>query len=566
MTRRGVLTLLLGLLTYAVAWLFGAKALYPAAAGLVLAPLAARTWVRARRGADRAAQRPAAGSAAAARTLLEGEDVWVTLEARPRSRVPPPAIVVTEQLARLGERETPLRRVGRDPPRHVRARAGAARALRRRAGAGDDRRPVRARARRGRARRRRRAARLPAARRARPALLRERRARAGRQAAAAAPPVRLRPPLRARVRAGRVAAEGALAHDRAARPADGQGARGRAARRDRGRCSTRTRRRSAARASTSRCAPPARSCARTRTRPPRRPRGQLGVAAERARLLARRRLARRARAARGRASRTGRARWSSCSRARAGPASRALETVVVTARLSGALATKLVQRALAGAGRQRRLDRRAELRRPADARRAGAAAAAGGRRRGRGRPARRLARRGARRRAARRGARMARTAAVYSLPGALIALVWLRLEEPARRARTWLWVVLLALAPALAPTLWLRLALVVPAALVGAVGRARHARAGRPAAGSSSPVAERFDDGFFDYYDVTRPVQRARAAADARRPRARDLRLLPRARASSSPRAARCRPCWRCSPARAGRRRSTRRRASPSAR
>jgi hypothetical protein len=33
-----------------------------------------------------------------------------------------------------------------------------------------------------------------------------------------------------------------------------------------------------------------------------------------------------------------------------GPASRALETVVVTARLSGALATKLVQRSLAGQG------------------------------------------------------------------------------------------------------------------------------------------------------------------------------------------------------------------------
>ena len=93
-----------------------------------------------------------------------------------------------------------------------------------------------------------------------------------------------------------------------------------------------------------------------------------------------------------------------------GPASRALETVVVTARLSGALATKLVQRALAAPGRQRRLDRRAELRGPADAGRAGAPAAAGGRRRGRGRPAGRLPRRRARRRARGAGARMVRTA------------------------------------------------------------------------------------------------------------------------------------------------------------
>jgi len=106
MTRRGALTLLLGLLTYAVAWLFGAKALYPVAAGLVLAPLAARTWVRA--AAAPILLRRRAGKSA----LLEGEDVWVTLEARPESRVPAPAIVVTERIARLGEQETPLRRAG----------------------------------------------------------------------------------------------------------------------------------------------------------------------------------------------------------------------------------------------------------------------------------------------------------------------------------------------------------------------------------------------------------------------------------------------------------------------
>ena len=106
MTRRGALTLLLGVLTYAVAWLFGAKALYPAATGLVLAPLAARMWVRAAAGPIALRRRAGKG------VLLEGEDVWVTLEARPESRVPAPAIVVTEQLARLGERETPLRRAG----------------------------------------------------------------------------------------------------------------------------------------------------------------------------------------------------------------------------------------------------------------------------------------------------------------------------------------------------------------------------------------------------------------------------------------------------------------------
>src|SRR5215213_9112740 len=44
-TRRGVLTLLLGVAIYVVAWLFGAKALYPVATGLVLAAGAARVWV-----------------------------------------------------------------------------------------------------------------------------------------------------------------------------------------------------------------------------------------------------------------------------------------------------------------------------------------------------------------------------------------------------------------------------------------------------------------------------------------------------------------------------------------
>ncbi|HEX4930182.1 MAG TPA: DUF58 domain-containing protein [Gaiellaceae bacterium] len=106
MTRRGALTLLLGLLTYAVAWLFGAKALYPVAAGLVLAPLAASAWVRAAAGPMLLRRRTGKGA------LLEGEDVWVTLEARPESRVPAPAISITERIARLGERETPLRRAG----------------------------------------------------------------------------------------------------------------------------------------------------------------------------------------------------------------------------------------------------------------------------------------------------------------------------------------------------------------------------------------------------------------------------------------------------------------------
>ena len=106
MTRRGVATLLLGLATYAVAWLFGAKALYPAATGLVLAPLVARAWVRA--AAAPITLRRRAGKGA----LLEGGDVWVTLEAMPQSRVPLPSLAVTERIARLGERTTPMASTG----------------------------------------------------------------------------------------------------------------------------------------------------------------------------------------------------------------------------------------------------------------------------------------------------------------------------------------------------------------------------------------------------------------------------------------------------------------------
>ena len=107
MTRRGKLVLLLGLATYVVAWLFGAEVLYAAAAGLVLAPLGARTWVNAAAGPIRLSRRAGRG------TTLEGDDVWVTLDAKPASRVPPPALWVEERLVRLGERHTRLRRDGR---------------------------------------------------------------------------------------------------------------------------------------------------------------------------------------------------------------------------------------------------------------------------------------------------------------------------------------------------------------------------------------------------------------------------------------------------------------------
>jgi uncharacterized protein (DUF58 family) len=103
-TPRGKLVLAVGVLAYLGAWIFGARSVYAAAAGLVLAPLAARAWVLWAAGPIRLVRR--VGRAA----LVEGEDVWVRLEAQPQSRVPAPSLRVRERLARLGDQEVALRR------------------------------------------------------------------------------------------------------------------------------------------------------------------------------------------------------------------------------------------------------------------------------------------------------------------------------------------------------------------------------------------------------------------------------------------------------------------------
>ena len=99
---------------------------------------------------------------------------------------------------------------------------------------------------------------------------------------------------------------------------------------------------------------------------------------------------------------------------------------------------------------------------------------------------------------------MVRTLAVTVVPAALITLAWLRLEERPVVGPDWLWAVLLALAPALAPQLWVRLALIVPAGLVAAwVALDTPSTDDRP--GFFEPVFLRFDNGFFDFYDVEVP-------------------------------------------------------------
>ena len=99
---------------------------------------------------------------------------------------------------------------------------------------------------------------------------------------------------------------------------------------------------------------------------------------------------------------------------------------------------------------------------------------------------------------------MLRTAAVYSLPAFLIAISWLRLEDPQAVGFDAWSVLALALAPALAPTLVLRLALTVPASLT-ALWVAFDTPAPDDKPGFFVPVAERFADGMNSFFNVALP-------------------------------------------------------------
>ena len=99
---------------------------------------------------------------------------------------------------------------------------------------------------------------------------------------------------------------------------------------------------------------------------------------------------------------------------------------------------------------------------------------------------------------------MLRTAAVYSFPAAIIAISWLRLEDPQAAGLDGWWVLALALAPALAPTLALRLALSIPAALT-ALWVAFDTPAPDDKRGFFVPVAERFADGMNGFFNVAMP-------------------------------------------------------------
>jgi uncharacterized protein (DUF58 family) len=107
MTARGRLVLALGGATYVAAWAFGSQPLYPVATGLLLAVVLAWSWVhlankpmRLRRGIGGADH-------------VEGDDVRVWVDIELESSVPPPSLVLSERISKLGERQTVLRTSGR---------------------------------------------------------------------------------------------------------------------------------------------------------------------------------------------------------------------------------------------------------------------------------------------------------------------------------------------------------------------------------------------------------------------------------------------------------------------
>jgi uncharacterized protein (DUF58 family) len=107
LTTRGRLILALGFGIYIAAWGFGSDPLYPVATGLILVIVVAWVWVRL---ADRPF-RVVRGWGD--QEHLEGDDVPVMIELHPTGNVVPALVTLVERVGRLGEQRHVLRRSGR---------------------------------------------------------------------------------------------------------------------------------------------------------------------------------------------------------------------------------------------------------------------------------------------------------------------------------------------------------------------------------------------------------------------------------------------------------------------
>jgi uncharacterized protein (DUF58 family) len=106
MTRRGRAILVVGFAVWIVAWVFGSRALFPVAAGLVFVVPLAVAWVRI------SLQRPTVSRRWSGHGVLEGQDVRIELSLESASRIPLPGLAARERVGRLGEHDVELRRAG----------------------------------------------------------------------------------------------------------------------------------------------------------------------------------------------------------------------------------------------------------------------------------------------------------------------------------------------------------------------------------------------------------------------------------------------------------------------
>jgi uncharacterized protein (DUF58 family) len=106
LTRRGRFVLALGFGVYLAAWGFGSKPLYPVATGLLLVTLLAWGWVRLANGPFRVRRGWGDGE------HVEGDDVPVVVELQPTGNVQPASVTLHERVGRLGVQRHVLRRSG----------------------------------------------------------------------------------------------------------------------------------------------------------------------------------------------------------------------------------------------------------------------------------------------------------------------------------------------------------------------------------------------------------------------------------------------------------------------
>ncbi|HEX6699927.1 MAG TPA: DUF58 domain-containing protein [Gaiellaceae bacterium] len=107
MTNRGRLALALGAATYVAAWAFGSRPLYPVATGLLIAVAVAALWVSLAEKPMRLGRHLRGGD------HFEGDDLRIDLDLDVDGAIPPPSIVLVEDLGRLGNQRTPMRPNGR---------------------------------------------------------------------------------------------------------------------------------------------------------------------------------------------------------------------------------------------------------------------------------------------------------------------------------------------------------------------------------------------------------------------------------------------------------------------